>query len=207
MAAATKAFLYDAAALGGGLTGSDITVNTAAAAKDPSVGIADSGGFVVVWDNGSDVFFQLYTSAGVPQNSGQVDVILQASAGGAAVDMSGDGRFTVAYRATVLDVDVYVRQFDAAGNSLFLPKTANTTRLLSTQTNPSVTMDDLGEFIVVWEGTGNQPGQVDGAGVFGQKFNASGQKIGFEFLINQTTANIQDRASVAMLDQDNFVAV
>ncbi|MCW5783054.1 MAG: tandem-95 repeat protein [Nitrospirales bacterium] len=191
----------------GGLVGSDITVNTAAAAKDPSVGIDDSGNFVVVWDNGSDVFFQLYNSVGVPQNSGQVDVILQASAGGASVDMSGDGRFTVAYRATVLDVDVYVRQFDATGNSLFLPKTVNTTTLLSTQTNPSVTMDDLGEFIVVWEGTGNQPGQSDGSGVFGQKFNAGGQKIGFEFLINQTTANTQDRASVAMLDRDNFVAV
>ncbi|MCB9775997.1 MAG: DUF4347 domain-containing protein [Nitrospiraceae bacterium] len=191
----------------GGLVGSDITVNTAAAAKDPSVGIDDSGNFVVVWDNGSDVFFQLYNNAGVPQNSGQVDVILQASAGGTAVDMNGDGRFTVAYHATVLDVDVYVRQFDATGNSLFLPKTVNTTTLLSTQTNPSITMDDLGEFIVVWEGTGNQPGQGDGSGVFGQKFNAGGQKIGFEFLINQTTANTQDRASVAMLDRDNFVAV
>ncbi|MDT3778351.1 DUF4347 domain-containing protein [Nitrospira sp. MA-1] len=193
--------------MGGGLIGSDITVNTAAAAKDSSVGISDSGGFVVVWDNGSDVFFQLYNSGGVLQNSGQVDVFLQLSAGAAAVGMSGDGRFTVAYRATVLDVEVYVRQFDAAGNALFLPKIANTSGLLTTQTNPSITMDDIGEFIVVWEGTGNQPGQNDTAGVFGQKFNSSGQKIGVEFLINQTTANVQDRASVAMLDRDNFVAV
>lgn len=193
--------------MGGGLTGSDITVNTAGAAKDPSVGIADSGGFVVVWDNGSDVFFQLYNSGGVSQNSGQVDVLLQLSAGAAAVDMSGDGRFTVAYRATVLDPEIYVRQFDATGNPLYLPKIANTSGLLSTQTSPSITMDDIGEFIVVWEGTGNQAGQIDGAGVFGQKFNSSGQKIGVEFLINQTTANVQDRASVAMLDRDNFVAV
>jgi hypothetical protein len=192
--------------MGGGLIGSDITVNTAAAAKDPSVGIADSGDFVVVWDNGSDVFFQLYNSAGVPQTGSQVDIVLQASAGGAAVDMSGDGRFTVAYRATVLNVDVYVRQYDAAGNPLFLPRLANTS-ILGTQTSPSITMDDIGEFIVVWEGSGNQLGQNDTAGVFGQKFNASGQKIGFEFLINQTTANTQDRASVAMLDRDNFVAV
>lgn len=193
--------------MGGGLTGSDITANTAGTAKDPSVGIADSGGFVVVWDNGSDVFFQLYNSGGVSQNSGQVDVLLQLSAGAAAVDMSGDGRFTVAYRATILDEEVYVRQFDAAGNALFLPKIANTSGLLTTQTNPSITMDDIGEFIVVWEGAGNRPGQNDTAGVFGQKFNSSGQKIGVEFLINQTTANVQDRASVAMLDRDNFVAV
>ncbi|MGE0473425.1 MAG: choice-of-anchor Q domain-containing protein, partial [Nitrospirales bacterium] len=203
----TEGIFVRQGSFGGGLVGSDITVNTAAAAKDPSVGIDDSGNFVVVWDNGSDVFFQLYNSAGVPQNSGQVDVLLQLNAGSAAVDMSGDGRFTVAYRATVLDVDVYVRQFDASGNPLFLPRTANTSSLLSTQTNPSITMDDIGEFIVVWEGTGNQAGQSDAAGVFGQKFNASGQKIGFEFLINQTTANTQDRASVAMLDRDNFVAV
>ena len=190
----------------GGLVGSDITVNTAAAAKDPSVGIDDSGNFVVVWDNGSDVFFQLYNSAGIPQNSGQVDVFLQLNAGAAAVDMSGDGRFTVAYQASVLSVDGYARQFDATGNALFLPKTVNTS-FLGTQTNPSVTMDDIGEFIVVWEGAGDRPAQNDTAGVFGQKFNSSGQKIGVEFLINQTTVNVQDRASVAMLDRDNFVAV
>ena len=137
---------------GGGLIGSDIAVDTAAAAQDPSVGIADSGNFVVVWDDGNgDVFFQRYNSAGTPQTSGQVDGALQFNAGGAAVDMSGDGRFTVAYRATGFALGVYARQFDAAGTPLFLPLLVNTT-LANDQTNPSVSMDDSGDFIVVWEG-------------------------------------------------------
>ncbi len=54
---------------------------------------------------------------------------------------------------------------------------------------------------------GIRPDNVDAAGVFGQKFNSSGTRIGSEFLVNQTTANVQDRASVAMLDRDNFVVV
>lgn len=192
---------------GGGLTGSEIAVDTAAAAQDPSVGIADSGDFVVVWDDGSgDVFFQQYDNAGAPQTSGQVDVALQFSAGGAAVDMGGDGRFTVAYRATGLGLGAYVRQFNAAGTPLFLPQLGNTT-LANDQTNPSVSMDDSGDFIVVWEGEGNQAGNVDADGVFGQKFDSTGAKIGGEFLVNQTTANVQDRASVAMLDRNKFVVV
>ena len=192
---------------GGGLMGSDIAVDTAAAAQDPSVGIADSGNFVVVWDDGNgDVFFQRYNSAGTPQTSGQVDTVFQLNAGGAAVDMSGDGRFTVAYRATGLGLGVYARQFDAAGTPLFLPLLVNTT-FANDQTNPSVSTDDSGDFIVVWEGHGDQAANVDANGVFGQKFASTGTRIGSEFLINQTTANVQDRASVAMLDSNNFVVV
>jgi hypothetical protein len=192
---------------GGGLIGSDIAVDTVAAAQDPSVGIADSGNFVVVWDDGNgDVFFQRYNSAGTPQTSGQVDGVLQFNAGGAAVDMSGDGRFTVAYRATGLALGIYARQFDAAGTPLFVPLLVNTT-FANDQTNPSVSLDDSGDFIVVWEGHGDQVGNVDANGVFGQKFTSTGTRIGSEFLVNQTTANVQDRASVAMLDSNNFVVV
>ncbi|TKB70766.1 MAG: DUF4347 domain-containing protein [Nitrospira sp.] len=192
---------------GGGLIGSDIAVDTAAAAQDPSVGIADSGNFVVAWDDGNgDVFFQRYNSAGTPQTSGQVDGAFQSNAGGAAVDMSGDGRFTVAYRATGLGLGVYARQFDAAGTPLFFPLLVNTT-FANDQTNPSVSMDDSGDFIVVWEGHGDQAANVDANGVFGQKFASTGTRIGSEFLVNQTTANVQDRASVAMLDSNNFVVV
>ena len=192
---------------GSGLMGSDIAVDTAAAAQDPSVGIADSGDFVVVWDDGNgDVLFQRYNSAGTPQTSGQVDGAFQSNAGGAAVDMSGDGRFTVAYRATGLGLGVYARQFDAAGTPLFFPLLVNTT-FANDQTNPSVSVNDSGDFIVVWEGHGDQVGNVDTDGVFGQKFASTGTRIGSEFLVNQTTANVQDRASVAMLDSNNFVVV
>lgn len=193
--------------IAGGLTGSDITVNTTTAAQDPSVGIADSGDFVVVWDDGTgDVFFQQYNSGAVAQNSGQVDVALQANAGGAAVGMSGDGRFTVAYRATIVDLGIYVRQFDATGNAQGLPQIVNTSTT-NAQTNPSISMNDSGDVIIVWEGNGTQAGNIDADGVFGQKFDSSGNKIGSEFLVNQTTANVQDRASVAILDRDNFVVV
>jgi len=191
---------------GGGLTGSDITVDTTATAQDPSLGIADNGNFVVVWNNGlGDVFFQLYNSAATPLTSGQVD-LFQANAAGAAVEMAGDGRFTVAYHATGTGLGIWARQYDAAGTPLWFPILVNTS-IAGDQTNPSISMDDTGDFIVVWEGVGDQVGHVDADGIFGQKFASHGSKIGTEFRINQTTTNVQNRASVAMLDRDDFVVV
>ncbi len=192
--------------LSGGLSGTDITVDSTITAQSPSVGIADSGDFVVVWDDTGDVFFRQYNGAGSLQNNGQVDTLLQTNAGNAAVDMTGDGRFTVAYQATGIGFGVYARQYDTAGNPLALPQLVNAS-FNGDQANPSISMDDTGAFIVVWEGNGDQPGQVDTSGVFGQTFDSSGTKIDTEFLINQTTTNIQDRASVAMLDSDDFVVV
>ena len=135
-----------------------------------------------------------------------MDVAFQFSAGGSAVDMAGDGRFTVAYQATGLGFGVYVRQFDAAGSPVAVPQIVNTTTS-GNQTHPSISMNDTGEFIVTWEGNGNQGSNVDADGVFAQKFDVSGTKIGGEFLVNQTTGNNQNQASVAMLDSDDFVIV
>ena len=43
--------------------------------------------------------------------------------------------------------------------------------------------------------------------MFGRSYDSGGTAQGAQFLINQTTLNAQDRASVAMLDQNNFVVV
>ncbi len=193
--------------MAGGLIGSDIRVHASTTAQDPSVGIADSGNFVVAWDDGlGDVFFFQYNNAGTPQTGGQVDVAFQFSAGSASVDMAGDGRFAVAYKATGIGFGVYARQFDAAGAAVALPQIINTS-IAGNQTHPSISMNDAGDFIVAWEGTGDQAGHIDANGVFAQKIAANGTKVGVEFRVNQTTTNSQDRASVVMLDHDNFVVV
>jgi hypothetical protein len=73
------------------------------------------------------------------------------------------------------------------------------------QQNASVTIDPNGNFVIAWDGNGAQAGNVDGAGVFFQRYNAAGVKQGSETLANQTTANTQNDASIAMDANGNFV--
>ncbi len=65
----------------------------------------------------------------------------------------------------------------------------------------AVAMDSNGNQVVVWA---DSAADGSGYGVFAQRFNASGSKVGSEFQINQTSTNDQYWASVAMADNGNF---
>lgn len=62
------------------------------------------------------------------------------------------------------------------------------------QKSPDVAMDVAGNFVVVWQSEG-QDGS--GAGIFGQRYDASGAPQGAEFQINTTVGNPQRSPSVA----------
>ena len=68
---------------------------------------------------------------------------------------------------------------------------------------PGVDADGAGNFVVVWNSLGQ-----DGAawGVFGQRFDAEGSRVGREFQVNTYTTNYQTTGSaVAIDDSGNFV--
>ncbi|MEM7588014.1 MAG: hypothetical protein AAF560_31790 [Acidobacteriota bacterium] len=72
------------------------------------------------------------------------------------------------------------------------------------QLNNQVTVDGAGNFIVIWEGpiVG-----INGKDIFGQRFDASGQRLGGELVINGYTSLLQRRPSVAADAMGNFVVV
>src|SRR5690349_14830617 len=59
------------------------------------------------------------------------------------------------------------------------------TTTVDEQTNPVVAMDSVGNYVVVWESTGQD--QAFSLGVYGQLYNAAGAKVGAEFLVNTFT--------------------
>ena len=74
--------------------------------------------------------------------------------------------------------------------------------------NPDVALDDDGNFVVVWEGSGKDSvtGQFDDHGIFGRLFNADGIAQGGEFLVNHLgTQGDQTEASVDMNADGDFV--
>jgi hypothetical protein len=73
------------------------------------------------------------------------------------------------------------------------------------QGGPFVAADSFGNFIVVWASSSGQDGSI--AGVFGQRYAASGAPVGPEFRVNTYTTNSQAVASVAPTPSGNFVVV
>jgi hypothetical protein len=70
------------------------------------------------------------------------------------------------------------------------------------QRRPSTAAAADGAFVVVWD-------SPDGSqeGIFGQRYDASGNKLGTEFRVNSATTNEQSHASVAIGANGGFVVV
>lgn len=87
--------------------------------------------------------------------------------------------------------------------SAILPVNAYTT---GNQSAPNVVSNPDGSFVVVWESSGQEPGQYVGAGVYARRFDALGNPLAAEFLVNEYTP--QDQAlRVAADESGNFIVV
>ena len=164
-------------------------------------------------------------------NSGDLDPIVNTTeytdATDSAVARNADGQYVVVWveevgtetvdptdsTSTVItySTEIYARMFDAndepvtnrlGSDDAFLVNSLTT----GDQVTPDVSIDDEGNFVVVWAGVGILGlGEQDDAGIFGQLFNANGDAVGGQFGINQTDDGIQSSPAVAMDDDGNFV--
>ena len=83
--------------------------------------------------------------------------------------------------------------------SEFLVNTTTT----SDQQAPAIAMDDVGEFVIVWQSY-NQDNLFD---IYAQRYNASGLAQGNEFSVNTYTTGDQTEPAVAMDADGDFVVV
>jgi hypothetical protein len=179
--------------------------------REPAVASDADGNFVIAWTGYSqggaqfDVFARRYDPAGIPLGPEfrvntylgrwQTNASVVAHPGGAfvivwdGVDASGGGVFAQRYdedgvpRGSELQVNTYTSHH---------------------QNIADVAMDVLGNFVVVWRST-DQDG--DGLGVFGQRFDAGGARLGTEFRVNTITTGDQWFPSVAMNTGGDFTVV
>src|SRR5688572_486086 len=73
------------------------------------------------------------------------------------------------------------------------------------QNQASVARLGSGAFVVTWIDEAGETGDGANSAVRGQLFDADGQKLGAEFLVNTTTADDQRASSVAALESGGFV--
>lgn len=109
--------------------------------------------------------------------------------------MDSVGNTIVVWESTDSDGSrgIFARRLDNAGNPVGAEFQVNT-QVVGDQTQPSVAMSTAtGEFVIVWQGPDDS-----GQGIYGQRFNASGDRIGREFPVNAQTDLDQVSPEISM---------
>jgi hypothetical protein len=197
------------ASLGQPVLGPEFRVNgfTTNEQWQTAVAAAPDGRFVVVWtslhQDGSDqgVFGQRYDATGLPAGAPfPVNTFTTAHQGSPSVAMDADGDFVVVWHGPGTDENftygVFGQRFDAAGNRVGSEFHVNQWTTEG-QSQPAVAMDPAGNFIVVWESL-NQVSPFANTDVYARRYDAAGNPLGSEFLVNQATTGFHSRAGVAV---------
>ena len=180
-------------------------------ASPQAVAVDAAGNYVVTWadsnldGSGYGVYFQRYSAAGVTQGAEtRANTTTLNAQQFPTVDMDLAGNFVIAWsgNGTGDTAGIFAQRFNATGVAQGAEFRVNTTTT-NTQQQPSVALDSLGNFVIVWSGEGTG----DTAGVFGQRYTAAGAAIGGEFRINSTTTGTQSFASVDRNPKGDFVVV
>ena len=171
------------------------------------------GRFVAIWESSEQdgsswgVFGQRYDAAGNPEGDEfQVNTYTQGEQKQAAVAMAPDGRFVAVWQSNEQDGNrwgIFGQRYDAAGNPEGDEFQVNTYTLYD-QKWPAVAMASGGHFIVVWESAGQDGSSL---GIFSQRYNSDGSRIGDEFQVNTHIYENQKRSAVAMASDGHFVVV
>jgi hypothetical protein len=213
---------YDAS---GAPLGAEFVVNTYTTGFQayPTVAMAADGRFVIVWEDyaGHDgslsgIFGQRYGADGArlggefQLNSGAPAVGRQDTP---AIAMTPSGEFAVTWRTQdslpgpSASWDVAVRRFDASATPIgfeFLANSFTTGHQITGR--QGIASDALGNLIVTWDDILTYAdGEFGSAGVFAQRFTASGARRGNEFHVNTFTPYSQRRSSVVSDEVGNFV--
>ncbi len=179
----------------------------------PKITALTGGGFVSTWTSagqdsgGLGVFGQVFDATGNPL--GAEIPIATTTAGdqfsGSMTPLPGGG-FVALWQSDGQDGDaggIYGQMFTAAGAKSGGEFLVNTTTAGNQAFASAAPLGD-GGFVVLWESGGQDGG---GLGMYGQVYDAAGQTVGGEFLVNTTTAGNQYDGAAISTGTDTFVTV
>jgi len=199
----------------GNRLGSEFLINTTTALSQerPKVAVNGSGVFVVAWMSETgidtlkrDIYVRIYDNQGNAL-TGEIKVNEQDTLDQTYPDVDIDslGNFVVTWQSEQLDgsYDIYGQMFDNNGNKI------GSNFLVNTYTNsdqkfPSIAIDGEGNFVITWQSFLQDGSQY---GVYAQRYDKTGVKIGDEFKVNEYWESYQRAPRVAMNSQGIFVIV
>jgi hypothetical protein len=202
--------------------GPEFQVSFSFSADSPSIARNANGNFVVAWEtirtDGFAISAQLYTSSGAAVG-GEIYVnnvslnTFSFSTQITSVAMDANGGFVIAWEgiSSTDSPEIYARRFNSAGIAVGSQFGVNQFTT-GAQTQPSVAMDEAGDFVIAWQSDGQ-----DGSfyGIYAKRYSAAGVELpppplvplgaGNEFRVNSATSGNQRRPSVAVAAGGDFV--
>ncbi len=200
-------------AASGAPRGNEFRINTYTTGTQtlPSVAVGSAGDFIVVWGSDQDgsvgsIQGQRFDTAGSPLGAEfLVNTFTSGYQYGAHVGRAADGRFVVSWTGPNdgSQFGIAARRFDASGNPV------GDEFVVNTFTNGYQAWGDLavesdGSFVAVWQDSNNNR-DGSGSAIFGQRFDAAGNRSGIEFQVNTYTTGNQRLPSVGASPQGDFV--
>ncbi len=197
----------------GAAAGPQFRVSTTTAGDQSQIVVSElaTGGFVVTWTSagqdgsGLGVYGQRYLASGAADGAEfRVNAVTAGDQSFSSITALVGGGFLVTWQSAGQDgsgFGVYGQRYLATGAADGGEFRINSFTA-SDQTAPAAAAFADGSFVVVWTSAG-QDGS--GAGVYGQRFSASGAPVGAEFRVNSFTTNGQSDPAVTTLDDGGFV--
>jgi hypothetical protein len=196
---------------------SEFLVNTTldSTQRAPRVVTDGAGNSVVVWSGTGpgglgarrDIMMQRFDQSGVavgPETVVNTTVAGEQELPSVAMDPSGSVMVVVWRSIGPADSMYDIRARWYLGGAPAGPDiVVNTTRAFS-QANPDLSVDSLGNAVIVWDSWYQDGGD---RGVYGRRFGPSSAPLGDEFRLSTTTAYSQAKPAIAHLSTSQFVTV
>ncbi len=177
----------------------------------PDVATGSDGKIMVIWSDtdagaspGPGIFGRSYDPS---TTNWTTDFVIDATGSGdyASVASLSNGNYVVTWQqVNGADTDIYAKIVNSSGTVVQGAVFVNTTTTGIQQYSEVAVLHD-GNFVVVWEGAGDDAGDPTKYGIYGQIMDQSGNKVGTEFLVNDNVADNQLTPHVVVLDDGSFV--
>ncbi|WP_205587997.1 Ig-like domain-containing protein [Pseudomonas aeruginosa] len=216
-------YIYDLKGQVSGVVAEDqermVNVNSIGNQRDSSIAVLGDGSYWVTWKSAVDgkwhIYARQYKGDGSPVDEQEMmvgDTNVPATTNGVratGISALDDGRVVFSYSYNTggaAAYDVHFRIYDPVTRAFGAPKVANLTTA-DNQASPSVACLANGNFVITWE-SNNKGGQdTSGYGIWGRIFNATGEPVSGEFLVNGRTLNNQTHPVVIAHQGGGFVVI
>ena len=156
-----------------------VNVETPGHQYSPDVAVGGAGDFIVVWKHGTTIRGKRFDPAGDPVGG----EFLVGSGYAPHVARASSGRFVVTWLPST-GGDVVARRFDSSGNPEGDEFIVNSSPVLYGNYWTDVAVNAQGDFVVAWDGECAGYGCQTSYEIFGQSFDALGNRLGPEFIVH-----------------------